>query len=84
MYQNQIYFIQYIIVITNVQCTGTVQFRLSDEEVYSVEELIGMIFSHGKKQAEDFTDQKIKVALYVVHPFHKFLFSSFYFSYFFF
>ena len=42
-------------------CTGTVQFRLSEEEVFSVEELLGMIFSHGKKQAEDFTEQKIKV-----------------------
>ena len=45
-------------------CTGTVQFRLSEEEVFSVEELLGMIFSHGKKQAEDFTDQKIKVVFF--------------------
>ena len=29
--------------------------------MFSVEELLGMVFAHAKKQAEDFTEQKIKV-----------------------
>lgn len=42
---------------------GTVEFKLEDDLVYSVEELLGMIFSHAKKQAEDFTEQKLKDAV---------------------
>ncbi len=40
---------------------GTVQFRLDEKTAYSVEELLGMVLAHAKQQAEDFTDQKIKV-----------------------
>ena len=47
--------------ILNTEFAGTVEFKLASGEVYSVEELLGMIFSHAKKQAEDFTDQKVKV-----------------------
>merc|ERR1719244_1093863 len=42
---------------------GTVQFRLDEDTVYSVEEMLGMLFAHAKKQAEDFTEQKIKDAV---------------------
>jgi len=45
---------------------GTVEFKLASGEVYSVEELLGMIFSHAKKQAEDFTDQKVKDSVITV------------------
>ena len=40
---------------------GTVQFRLDENTAYSVEELLGMVLAHAKQQAEDFTEQKIKV-----------------------
>jgi len=52
----------------NIEATdrGTVQFRVDDETVYSVEEMLGMIFAHAKKQAEDFTEQKIKDAVVTV------------------
>jgi hypothetical protein len=43
---------------------GTVQFRLDEDTAYSVEELLGMILAHAKQQAEDFTQQKIKVIIY--------------------
>lgn len=39
---------------------GTVQFRTSEDELYSVEELLAQIFSHAKGQAESYADQKIK------------------------
>merc|ERR1712042_112513 len=42
---------------------GTVMFRHDSETVYSVEEMLGMLFAHAKKQAEDFTEQKIKDAV---------------------
>merc|ERR1719244_613216 len=49
----------------NIEATerGTVQFRLDEDTVYSVEEMLGMLFAHAKKQAEDFTEQKIKDAV---------------------
>jgi molecular chaperone DnaK (HSP70) len=34
---------------------------LDEETAYSVEELLGMVLAHAKQQAEDFTEQKIKV-----------------------
>ena len=40
---------------------GTVQFRTSEDDVYSVEELLAQIFSHAKGQAESYAEQKIKV-----------------------
>jgi len=39
---------------------GTVQFRTSDDDLYSVEELMAMIFSHARFQAETYAEQKIK------------------------
>merc|ERR1712042_328749 len=39
---------------------GTVMFRHDSETVYSVEELLGMIFAHAKTQAEAFTEQAVK------------------------
>merc|ERR1719244_1057753 len=39
---------------------GTVMFRHDSETVYSVEELLGMIFAHAKTQAETFTEQAVK------------------------
>merc|ERR1712142_311091 len=39
---------------------GTVMFRHDSETVYSVEELLGMIFVHAKTQAETFTEQAVK------------------------
>lgn len=45
---------------------GTVEFKLASGEVYSVEELLGMIFSHAKRQAEDFTEQKVKDSVITV------------------
>merc|ERR1719277_309498 len=42
---------------------GTVLFRHDSETVYSVEELLGMIFAHAKTQAETFTEQAVKDAV---------------------
>lgn len=39
---------------------GTVQFRTSEDIVYTIEELLAMIFSHAKNQAEVYAEQKIK------------------------
>lgn len=39
---------------------GTVQFRTSEDQLYSVEELLAQIFSHAKGQAENYAEQKIK------------------------
>jgi len=45
---------------------GTVEFVLSDDVSYTVEELLGMIFSHAKLQAETYAEQKIKDAVITV------------------
>jgi len=45
---------------------GTVQFRISEDISYTVEELLGMIFAHAKTQAEVFAEQKIKDAVVTV------------------
>jgi len=45
---------------------GTVQFRISEDTAYSVEELLGMIFAHAKTQAEGFAEQKVKDAVVTV------------------
>jgi len=42
---------------------GTVLFRHDSDTVYSVEELLGMIFAHAKTQAETFTEQAVKDAV---------------------
>ena len=39
---------------------GTVVFKHDEETRFTVEELIGMILSHAKQIAEDYTDQKIR------------------------
>ena len=41
----------------NISC----YFRTSEDIVYTIEELLAMIFSHAKNQAEVYADQKIKV-----------------------
>lgn len=48
---------------------GTVIFRHDSETTYSVEELLGMILSHAKTQAETFTEQPIKDAVITVPVF---------------
>lgn len=48
---------------------GTVIFRHDSETTYSVEELLGMILSHAKSQAETFTEQPIKDAVITVPVF---------------
>jgi len=48
---------------------GTVIFRHDSETTYSVEELLGMILSHAKAQAETFTEQPIKDAVITVPVF---------------
>jgi len=45
---------------------GTVLFRHDESTVYSVEELLGMVFAHAKTQAETFTEQTIKDAVITV------------------
>jgi len=42
---------------------GTVMFRHDSDTVYSVEELLGMMFAHAKTQAETFTEQAVKDAV---------------------
>ena len=39
---------------------GTVVFKHDEETSYTVEELVGMILSHSKDIAEDYTDQKLR------------------------
>lgn len=39
---------------------GTVVFRHDEDTTYSVEELVGMLLSHAKTQAESFTEQTVK------------------------
>ena len=41
---------------------GTVEFETDGGTLYSVEELLGMILSHAKQQAETYAEQKIKVS----------------------
>jgi hypoxia up-regulated 1 len=39
---------------------GTVVFRHDDETAFTVEELVGMILTHAKNIAEEYTEQKIR------------------------
>jgi hypoxia up-regulated 1 len=48
---------------------GTIQFRTSEDAVWSVEELMAMMFSHARQQAEAYTEQKIKDVVVTVPAF---------------
>ncbi|CAL1530056.1 unnamed protein product [Lymnaea stagnalis] len=49
---------------------GTILFRVDDETIYSVEELLAMILEKAKEYAQDFAEQEIKDAVITVPPFY--------------
>ncbi|XP_055866156.1 hypoxia up-regulated protein 1-like isoform X2 [Biomphalaria glabrata] len=49
---------------------GTVLFKIDDDTIYSVEELLAMILEQAKEYAQNFAEQEIKDAVITVPPFY--------------